>query len=48
MMKYIRCKRQVLRDLGISQDVIDSIPWSSFSTEIQVDNYCRVIIEKWL
>ena len=44
MNEYIKMKKHVLRQFGISKTVIAEIPWERFENEIQCDNYCRTII----
>lgn len=48
MGRYIERKKKLLRDFCISEDVIDSIPWYQFKTEIAVDNYIKSFLEKYL
>ena len=48
LKKHIKDKKQVLEDLGVPEIEIWAIPWHTFKTVSQVDNYCRPVINNHL
>ena len=44
MEEYIKMKKYILRQFGVSKTVINEIPWERFENETQCDNYCRTIL----
>lgn len=48
MESVINAKQELLRDFGIPESTIEEIPWKKFQNEIQMENYCHTVIDRWL